>query len=145
VTPRIHRHVKWEIAVAVMAVFPDFQEWCRQNSTEGNTAWLIWFLFCQKDAYFNEYLAYLGWCFYFGSWVVEILLFFIRCWTRTLKTSLQLSFITKVFRSEDFIIHTCRSNRKCCYQKFDHNLDLYLTFFFFHFVDCTQPRQECSI
>jgi hypothetical protein len=41
VTPRIHRHVKSEIAVAVMAVFPDFQEWCRQNSTVRDTAWLI--------------------------------------------------------------------------------------------------------
>jgi hypothetical protein len=54
-----------ENAVAVMAVFPDFQEWCRQNSTERDTAWLIRFLFCQKDAYFSEYLAYLGWCFFY--------------------------------------------------------------------------------
>jgi len=83
----------------------------RFNRTGHSVADLI--LFCQKEAYFSEYLAYLDWCFYVGSRVVEILLLFIRCWTRTLTEILQLSFTPNIFRSEDFIILACRSNRKC--------------------------------
>ena len=98
----------------------------QQNSTERDTAWLIWFIFCQKDAYFSEYLAYLEWCFYVGSRAVEILLLFIKCWTRTLTITLLLSFAPNIFRSEGFITQTCRSNRKCYYQTFDHNWDLHL-------------------
>lgn len=112
------------------------------NRTRHSVADLIFIL--SKNASFSEYLAYLGWCFYVGSWVVEILPFFIRYWSGTLTIILQLSFILKVFRIEGFIIQACRSNRKCYYQKFDHNLDLYLIRCF-SFVDCKQPSQECSI
>jgi len=126
VTPRIHRHAKSEIAVTVVAAFPDFQEWCRLSSTERDTTWLIWFLFFQKDVSFSEYLAHLDRCCYVRSRAFEILLLFIRCWTRTLTIILQLSFTPNIFRSEGFITQACRSNRKCYYQKFYHNLDLHL-------------------